>query len=31
MKEPPHNRLTFKESMTEGKYLTTITKEDKIR
>ena len=31
MKEPPHNRLTFKESMTEGEYLTTITKEDKIR
>ena len=31
MKEPPQNRLTFKESMTEGKYLTTITKEEKIR
>ncbi|SUM22987.1 phage protein [Staphylococcus epidermidis] len=31
MKKPPHNQLTFKESMTEGKYLTTITKEEKIR
>lgn len=29
MKETPKNRLTFKESMTEGRYLATLTKEEK--
>lgn len=29
MKEIPKNRLTFKESMTEGRYVATLTKEEK--
>jgi hypothetical protein len=29
MEEIPKNRLTFKESMTEGRYVATLTKEEK--